>query len=67
MSILYVYWRNHEHTFNTAVEGDYIVDHDGIKGTPGIIFITLNGKVLKVAHFSEPDQPSLEEFAHHYL
>lgn len=63
----HVYWRNHQYTFEAVLAGDDIAEHYGIKGTPGIVFIAPNGKLLKVAHFSEPAHPSLEKFAQHYL
>ncbi len=62
-----VYWRNHEYTFDAVLEGDNIAEHYGVKGTPGVVFIAPSGKVLKVMHFSEPQHPSLEKFAKHFL
>lgn len=62
-----VYWRNHEYKFDAVLEGDALADKYGVMGTPGIVFIAPNGEVLKVAHFSAPDHPSLEKFAEHFL
>ncbi|WP_206485253.1 TlpA disulfide reductase family protein [Thalassotalea sp. G2M2-11] len=63
----HLYWRNHGYTFDAVLEGDAIAQMYGIKGTPGIVFIAPSGKVLKVTHFSDPEHPSLEKFAQHFL
>jgi len=62
-----VYWRNHEYQFDAVLAGDDIADKYGIKGTPGVVFIAPSGEVLNVSHFSDPDHPSLEKFAQHFL
>jgi len=62
-----LYWENHGYTFDAVLEGDDVAEIYGIMGTPGIVFIAPSGEVLKVAHFSEPDHPSLEKFAQHFL
>jgi cytochrome c biogenesis protein CcmG, thiol:disulfide interchange protein DsbE len=62
-----VYWRNHGYQFDTVVEGDDIAEKYGIIGTPGLVFISPKGKVLNVDHFSDPNHPSLEKFAQHFL
>lgn len=62
-----VYWRNHGYEFDAVLEGDEIAETYGINGTPGIVFIAPSGEVLKVAHFSDPNHPSLEKFAQHFL
>lgn len=62
-----VYWDNHEYSFDAVLEGDDIAEQYGIKGTPGVVFIAPAGEVLKVAHFSDPEHPSLEKFAQHFL
>lgn len=62
----HVYWRNHEYTFDTVLEGDEIANHYGIKGTPGIVFIDPRGAVLAVKSFSDPNHPTLEAFAKKY-
>jgi len=62
-----VYWRNHEYQFDAVLSGDDIADKYGIKGTPGVVFIAPSGEVLNVSHFSDPDHPSLEKFAQHFL
>jgi len=61
------YWRNHEYTFDALLEGDDVATSYGIFGTPGIIFIAPSGKVLKATNFSDPNHPSLEKFAQHFL
>lgn len=62
-----VYWQNHGYTFDAVLAGDDIAEMYGVIGTPGIVFISPNGEVLKVAHFSDPNHPSLEKFAQHYF
>lgn len=62
-----IYWKNHEYKFDAVLAGDTVADMYGVKGTPGIVFIAPSGKVLKVAHFSDPEHPSLEKFARHFL
>lgn len=61
------YWGNHGYTFDTVLDGDDIADIYGISGTPGIVFIDPNGRVLKATNFSDPNHPSLELFSQHYL
>jgi thiol-disulfide isomerase/thioredoxin len=61
-----VYWRNHEYTFDAVLEGDAIAARYGISGTPGLVFIDPNGKVLGVKQFSDPEHPLLRQFAEHY-
>jgi len=61
------YWRNHEYTFDALLAGDDVATSYGIFGTPGIVFIAPSGKVLKTANFSDPNHPSLEKFAQHFL
>jgi len=61
------YWRNHEYTFDALFEGDDVAASYGILGTPGIVFIAPSGKVLKATNFSDPNHPSLEKFAQHFL
>jgi thiol-disulfide isomerase/thioredoxin len=58
-----VYWRNHEYTFDTVLEGDDVAKHYGIRGTPGLVFIAPSGKVLGIDSFSDPKHPKLESFA----
>jgi cytochrome c biogenesis protein CcmG, thiol:disulfide interchange protein DsbE len=62
-----VYWKNHEYNFDAVLEGDVVAEMYGAMGTPGIVFIAPSGAVLKVAHFSEPNHPSIEKFAQHFL
>ena len=62
-----VYWKNHDYKFDAVLDGDDIAEMYGVKGTPGVVFIAPSGKVLKVAHFSDPNHPSLEKFAQHFL
>ncbi|MDT0603203.1 TlpA disulfide reductase family protein [Thalassotalea castellviae] len=62
-----IYWRNHGYQFDTVLDGDDIANKYGIIGTPGLVFISPKGKVLNVAHFSDPSHPSLEKFAQHFL
>lgn len=62
-----VYWKNHGYKFDAVLEGDDIAEMYEIIGTPGVVFIAPSGEVLKVAHFSEPNHPSLEKFAQHFL
>jgi len=62
-----VYWRNHEYTFDAVLAGDDVAKIYGVTGTPTLVFIAPNGKVLKVAQFSDPEHPSLEKFAQFYL
>ena len=61
------YWRNHEYSFEAVLAGDDVAKTYGVKGTPGVVFIAPNGEVLNVDHFSDPNHPSLEKFARHYL
>ena len=61
-----VYWRNHEYTFDSVLEGDEVAIKYGVKGTPGIVFIQPGGKVLGVQSFSDPQHPMLEKFAQMY-
>lgn len=63
----HVYWKNHDYQFDTVLAGDNIAEMYGIKGTPGLVFIAPDGNVINVAHFSDPDHPSLEKFAQYYL
>ena len=63
----HVYWRNHEYTFDAALEGDEVAKIYGVRGTPSIVFIEPSGKVLPVKQFSDPNHPILEKFASHYL
>ncbi len=58
-----VYWRNHEYTFDTVLEGDAIAAHYGVKGTPSLIFIAPSGEVIDRDSFSDPKHPKLEKFA----
>lgn len=58
-----VYWRNFGYKFDTVLEGDEVAKIYGIKGTPGIVFISPSGKVLGVQSFSDPHHPLLERFA----
>ncbi|MGJ8693154.1 MAG: peroxiredoxin family protein [Thalassotalea sp.] len=62
-----VYWRNHEYTFDTVLAGDDVADIYGIKGTPALVFIAPDGKVLNINYFSDPKHPTLEKFAQYYL
>jgi cytochrome c biogenesis protein CcmG/thiol:disulfide interchange protein DsbE len=62
-----VYWKNFGYKFDAVLNGDDIAEMYGVMGTPGVVFIGPSGEVLKVAHFSEPNHPSLEKFAQHYL
>jgi thiol-disulfide isomerase/thioredoxin len=62
-----VYWRNHEYTFDAVLAGDEVAKIYGITGTPTVVFIAPDGKVLKVAQFSDPNHPSLEKFTQFYL
>ena len=39
----------------------------GVNGTPGIVFIDPDGKVLGVQSFSDPQHPLLEKFASNYV
>ncbi|TQV72954.1 TlpA family protein disulfide reductase [Aliikangiella marina] len=61
-----VYWRNHEYTFGSVLEGDDVAKMYGVTGTPGLVFIDPNGKVMSVQSFSDPNHPLLEKFAEHY-
>ena len=61
------YWRNHQYHFDSVLEGDSVAELYGVKGTPAVVFIDPNGKVLKTDYFSDPEQPILEQFAQHYL
>ncbi len=58
-----VYWRNHEYTFDTVLEGDAVAKLYGVKGTPSLVFIAPSGKVLDIDSFSDPQHPKLEAFA----
>ena len=62
----HVYWRNHEYTFDTVLEGDDVAKIYGISGTPGLVFIDPDGKVLSTQSFSDPENPVLEKFAEAY-
>lgn len=62
-----LYWKNHGYKFDAVLEGDDIAEMYGVIGTPGLVFIAPNGEVLKVDHFSDPNHPSLEKFAQHFL
>jgi thiol-disulfide isomerase/thioredoxin len=62
-----IYWKNHSYKFDAVLEGDEIAEMYGVIGTPGLVFIAPSGEVLKVAHFSDPNHPSLEKFAQHFL
>ncbi len=61
-----VFCENHGNSFDAVLEGDEVAKIYGIKGTLGVVFIASNGKVLNVAHFSDPNHSSLEKFARHY-
>lgn len=61
-----VYWRNHEYTFDAVLDGDKVAELYGVRGTPGIVFIAPDGKVLGVQSFSDPEHPLLEKFATTY-
>lgn len=61
-----VYWRNHGYTFDTVLEGDRVAAKYGISGTPGLVFIEPEGKVLGIQSFSDPHHPLLEKFASMY-
>jgi len=62
----HVYWQNHEYTFDAVLEGDEVAKTYGISGTPGLVFIDPNGKVMSVQSFSDPEHPILEKFAEFY-
>lgn len=61
-----VYWRNHEYQFDAVLAGDDVANIYGISGTPGLVFIDPQGKVLGVKSFSDPKHPLLDAFAKHY-
>lgn len=62
-----VYWRNHEYTFDSVLEGDKVAELYGVSGTPGLVFIEPSGKILSVKSFSDPEHPLLEKFASHFV
>ncbi len=62
-----LYWDNHNYHFDTVLKGDAIAEMYGVKGTPGIVFIEPNGKLLAVKSFSDPEHPLLYEFAEFYI
>ena len=61
------YWRNHQYSFDALLAGDDVAEIYGVTGTPSVVFIEPLGKVLKVAQFSDPEHPSLEVFAQHFI
>jgi thiol-disulfide isomerase/thioredoxin len=61
------YWRNHQYSFDALLGGDDVAEIYGVTGTPSVVFIEPSGKVLKVAQFSDPEHPSLEIFAQHFI
>jgi thiol-disulfide isomerase/thioredoxin len=61
-----VYWANHGYTFDAVLDGDEVAKIYGVNGTPGIVFIDREGKVLGVQSFSDPEHPLLEKFAAGY-
>ncbi|WP_448567147.1 redoxin domain-containing protein [Thalassotalea ganghwensis] len=62
-----VYWRNHEYSFPALLEGDKVAQLYGIMGTPGVVFISPEGKVLKATYFSDPKHPLLTKFVEAYI
>ena len=61
------YWRNHDYQFDALLNGDDVAELYNVRGTPAVVFIAPDGKVLKTAHFSDPNHASLEQFAQFYL
>ena len=50
----------------SVLDGDEVAKIYGVNGTPGIVFIDREGKVLGVQSFSDPEHPLLEKFAAGY-
>lgn len=61
------YWRNHDYKFDALLNGDEVAELYNVRGTPAVVFIAPDGKVLKTAYFSDPNHASLEQFAQFYL
>ncbi|WP_196140378.1 TlpA disulfide reductase family protein [Aliikangiella sp. G2MR2-5] len=61
-----VYWRNHEYTFDAVLDGDQVAKIYGVRGTPGVVFVAPTGEVLAVKSFSDPEHPSLTQFAEYF-
>lgn len=61
------YWRNHDYKFDALLNGDDVAELYNVQGTPAVVFIAPDGKVLKSAYFSDPNHASLEQFAQFYL
>ena len=57
------YWKKHGYTFEVALEGDATRLYYGVNGTPTLVFIGLDGKVLGAGPTSDPDNPVLDRFA----
>lgn len=62
-----LYWKNHEYSFDTVLNGDEVAKDYGVSGTPSVVFIEPSGKVLGVKSFSDPNHPLLEKFAQQFL
>ena len=61
------YWRNHDYKFDALLNGDDVAELYNVQGSPAVVFIAPDGKVLKSAYFSDPNHASLEQFAQFYL
>ena len=62
-----VYWRNHEYTFDAVLDGDRVAKMYGVKGTPGLVFLDIEGNFVARKAFSDPNHPLLEKFAQRFI
>lgn len=57
------YMKRHDYHFDMVLEGDDIMSLYGVTGTPALIFIDADGKILGRSTTYNPADPILEAFA----